>query len=323
MGETAIGADLVTGTSILDELTLIYLPDDLPWYLAYPSILLGLALSLLGYYMYRLVIALAAGVSGGALVFIFGPDLLALEGRSAPDDVRRFGHHPARPGLLLLSRRRFRGWRGPGLWLGSWFLDCGNRADRRRWIDESVIGRVGSGPNRRRLPAAGHCHRTGSVQLGATPDDTGRGHLGRWTHPVWPAVQWPAARHAGVGPGVRRHHRRRRALPGRPPRGATRTARVGRAIAFECGLCAAVHPACINQPGEVGSTSSMPGRLAVQDSGRGRLLSSRPAARGHGGTHRRLPRRRRWPGRGGQDVSRSPAMAAWRYLRSGRIGTVC
>ena len=30
--------------------------------------------------MYRLVIALAAGVSGGALVFIFGPDLLALEG---------------------------------------------------------------------------------------------------------------------------------------------------------------------------------------------------------------------------------------------------
>ncbi len=80
MGETAIGPDLATGTSVLDELTLVYLPADLPWYIAYPSILLGLALSLLGYYMYRLVIALAAGVSGGALVFIFGPDLLALEG---------------------------------------------------------------------------------------------------------------------------------------------------------------------------------------------------------------------------------------------------
>ena len=80
MGETAIGPDLPTGTSTLYELTLIYVPADLPWYLAYPSILLGLALSLLGYYMYRLVIAMAAGVSGGAIVFIFGPDLLALDG---------------------------------------------------------------------------------------------------------------------------------------------------------------------------------------------------------------------------------------------------
>ena len=80
MGETAVGADVATGASILDQLTLAFLPEDLAWYIVYPTILLGLALSLLGYFVYRLVVALAAGVSGGAMVLSFGPDFLALEG---------------------------------------------------------------------------------------------------------------------------------------------------------------------------------------------------------------------------------------------------
>ena len=76
----AAGPEVVTGASLLDELILTYMPEALPWWIAWPFAALGLALCLLGYYAYRLVIALAAGVSGGAVVFIAGPDLLALEG---------------------------------------------------------------------------------------------------------------------------------------------------------------------------------------------------------------------------------------------------
>jgi len=56
------------------------MPESLPWWIAWPFAALGLALCLLGYYAYRLVVALAAGVSGGAVVVIAGPDLLAMEG---------------------------------------------------------------------------------------------------------------------------------------------------------------------------------------------------------------------------------------------------
>ncbi len=76
----AAGPEVVTGASLLDELILTYMPESLAWWIAWPFALLGLALCLLGYYAYRLVIALAAGVSGGAVVVIAGPDLLALEG---------------------------------------------------------------------------------------------------------------------------------------------------------------------------------------------------------------------------------------------------
>lgn len=76
----AAGPEVATGASLLDELILTYMPDSLPWWVAWPSAALGLALCLLGYYAYRLVVALAAGVSGGAVVIIAGPDLLALEG---------------------------------------------------------------------------------------------------------------------------------------------------------------------------------------------------------------------------------------------------
>ncbi len=76
----AAGPEVATGASLLDELILTYIPESLPWWLAWPFVALGLALCLLGYYAYRLVVALAAGVSGGAVVVIFGPDLLALEG---------------------------------------------------------------------------------------------------------------------------------------------------------------------------------------------------------------------------------------------------
>ena len=76
----AAGPEVATGASLLDELILAYMPESLPWWIAWPFALLGLALCLLGYYAYRLVVALAAGVSGGAVVFIAGPELLALEG---------------------------------------------------------------------------------------------------------------------------------------------------------------------------------------------------------------------------------------------------
>ncbi len=76
----AAGPEVATGASLLDELILTYMPENLPWWIAWPSAALGLALCLLGYYAYRLVIALAAGVSGGAVVVIAGPELLALEG---------------------------------------------------------------------------------------------------------------------------------------------------------------------------------------------------------------------------------------------------
>lgn len=76
----AAGPEVATGASLLDELILTYMPESLPWWIAWPSATLGLALCLLGYYAYRLVVALAAGVSGGAVVVIAGPDLLALEG---------------------------------------------------------------------------------------------------------------------------------------------------------------------------------------------------------------------------------------------------
>ncbi len=74
------GPEVATGASLLDELILTYMPEDLPWWLAWPFAALGLALCLLGYYAYRLVVALAAGVSGGAVVVIAGPELLAMEG---------------------------------------------------------------------------------------------------------------------------------------------------------------------------------------------------------------------------------------------------
>ena len=76
----AAGPEVATGASLLDELILAYMPENLAWWIAYPFAVLGLALCLLGYYAYRLVVAVAAGVSGGAVVVIAGPDLLALEG---------------------------------------------------------------------------------------------------------------------------------------------------------------------------------------------------------------------------------------------------
>ena len=76
----AAGPEVATGASLLDELILAYMPENLAWWIAWPFALLGLALCLLGYYAYRLVVAVAAGVSGGAVVVIAGPDLLALEG---------------------------------------------------------------------------------------------------------------------------------------------------------------------------------------------------------------------------------------------------
>ena len=76
----AAGPEVATGASLLDELILTYMPQNLAWWIAWPFAALGLALCLLGYYAYRLVVALAAGVSGGAVVVIAGPDLLALEG---------------------------------------------------------------------------------------------------------------------------------------------------------------------------------------------------------------------------------------------------
>ena len=76
----AAGPEVATGASLLDELILAYMPENLAWWIAYPFAVLGLALCLLGYYAYRLVVALAAGISGGAVVVIAGPDLLALEG---------------------------------------------------------------------------------------------------------------------------------------------------------------------------------------------------------------------------------------------------
>ena len=76
----AAGPEVATGASLLDELILAYMPESLAWWIAYPFAVLGLALCLLGYYAYRLVVALAAGISGGAVVVIAGPDLLALEG---------------------------------------------------------------------------------------------------------------------------------------------------------------------------------------------------------------------------------------------------
>ena len=76
----AAGPEVATGASLLDELILAYMPENLAWWIAYPFAILGLALCLLGYYAYRLVVAVAAGVSGGAVVVIAGPDLLALEG---------------------------------------------------------------------------------------------------------------------------------------------------------------------------------------------------------------------------------------------------
>ncbi len=72
--------EVATGASLLDELILTYMPKDLAWWIAWPFAALGLALCLLGYYAYRLVVALAAGVSGGAVVVIAGPELLAMEG---------------------------------------------------------------------------------------------------------------------------------------------------------------------------------------------------------------------------------------------------
>lgn len=74
------GPEVATAASLLDELILTYLPDSLAWWIAWPFAALGLVLCLLGYYAYRLMVALAAGVSGGAVVVIAGPDLLALEG---------------------------------------------------------------------------------------------------------------------------------------------------------------------------------------------------------------------------------------------------
>ncbi len=79
MPETA-GPEVASGASLLDELIFTYMPESLAWWIAWPFTLLGLALCLLGYYGYRFIIALAAGVSGGAVVIITGPDLLALEG---------------------------------------------------------------------------------------------------------------------------------------------------------------------------------------------------------------------------------------------------
>lgn len=76
----AAGPEVATGASLLDELILTYMPEYLPWWIAWPFAALGLALCLLSYYAYRLVIALAAGVSGGAVVVLAGPELLALEG---------------------------------------------------------------------------------------------------------------------------------------------------------------------------------------------------------------------------------------------------
>ena len=76
----AAGPEVATGASLLDELILAYMPENLAWWIAYPFAILGLALCLLGYYAYRLVVAVAAGISGGAVVVIAGPDLLALEG---------------------------------------------------------------------------------------------------------------------------------------------------------------------------------------------------------------------------------------------------
>ena len=74
------GPEVATAASLLDEIILTYLPESLAWWIAWPFAALGLVLCLLSYYAYRLVVALAAGVSGGAVVVIAGPDLLALEG---------------------------------------------------------------------------------------------------------------------------------------------------------------------------------------------------------------------------------------------------
>ena len=76
----AAGAEVTSAATLLDELLFAWLPESLAWWIAYPFIALGLALCLLGYYAYRLVIALAAGVSGGVVVWLAGPDLLGMEG---------------------------------------------------------------------------------------------------------------------------------------------------------------------------------------------------------------------------------------------------
>ena len=76
----AAGSDVATGAALLNEILLTYLPESLAWWIAWPTALLGLVLSLLGYYAYRLVVAIASGVAGGAVVYIGGPELLPLEG---------------------------------------------------------------------------------------------------------------------------------------------------------------------------------------------------------------------------------------------------